>query len=318
MGLHLLKGLNMKLTHPTILGSDSQAVIRALDNQWSHPSQYILDSIIQSAEDLHKKQDGIVNHVERTNTLAEGEIWKSRTKGIVDLQVHWVPGHVDFAPNDRADEEAKKAAQGDSSDAKSLPKFLRNSLPLSISALRQSYLNKQKKRWERRWKMSPRASHLRSINNSAPSKKYIRLVSGLDRRQTSLLFQLRTGHVGLNQHLFRICRSETPVCPNCQGIIVETVKHFLLECPHYQRERHMLKQKLRRNADSISFLLNNPTAVLPLLKFVHSTGRFKSHFRKNPEDRILTNAKRNADLRAKYKELDTAISATASNHPHGR
>ena len=33
MGLHLLSSLNSKFTHPTIIGSDSQAVIRALDNQ---------------------------------------------------------------------------------------------------------------------------------------------------------------------------------------------------------------------------------------------------------------------------------------------
>ena len=33
MGLHLLKGLNIKLTHPTILGSDSQVAIKALHNQ---------------------------------------------------------------------------------------------------------------------------------------------------------------------------------------------------------------------------------------------------------------------------------------------
>ena len=33
MGLHLLKGLSRQLTLPTILGSDSQAAIRALGNQ---------------------------------------------------------------------------------------------------------------------------------------------------------------------------------------------------------------------------------------------------------------------------------------------
>jgi hypothetical protein len=58
--------------------------------------------------------------------------------------MHWVPGHVDFAPNEKADEEAKKAAKGDSSDAKSLPKLLRKRLPLSIPALRQSHSNRIK------------------------------------------------------------------------------------------------------------------------------------------------------------------------------
>ena len=77
--------------------------------------------------------------------IAEGSGRKGRPKGIVDSQIHWVPGHVDFAPNKKADEEEKKAAQGDLSDAKFLPKFLRKDLLLSISALHQSHNNKIKK-----------------------------------------------------------------------------------------------------------------------------------------------------------------------------
>ena len=78
----------------------------------------------------------------------------------------------------------------------------------------------------RRWKDSPRARLLDSIDNTALLKKYI---TGLDRRQASILFQLQTGHIGLNQHLFRIRKSDTPVCPNCQELlVVESVKHFIL------------------------------------------------------------------------------------------
>ena len=76
-------------------------------------------------------------------------------------------------------------------------------------------------------------------------------------RQSSLLMQLRTGHIGLNHHLFRIKHSETPVCPHCRGLTVETVKHFLLDCPFYCKGCHMLQLKLRRNAKSLSFLLSN-------------------------------------------------------------
>ena len=65
MGLHLLNGLSRRLTHPTILGTDSQAVIRALQNQRSHSGQYLLDAIHKSAEHLHAKQDGLINSDER-------------------------------------------------------------------------------------------------------------------------------------------------------------------------------------------------------------------------------------------------------------
>jgi hypothetical protein len=76
---------------------------------------------------------------------------------------------------------------------------------------------------------------------------------------------------------------------------VETVKHFLLDCPQYIQERHTLRHKLRRNAGSISFLLSNPSAVLPILKFVHSTGRFKAFFGGGGE--VEANSCETAELR---------------------
>ena len=121
-------------------------MIRVLDNQRTHPSQYIIDKIHQSAESHHRKQDGIINRVDRLSAIADDEEWIGRPQGVIDLQIHWVPGHVDFAPNEKANEEAKIAAQGDSSKVKYLPKFLRKPLPLSVSVLRQSNISKIKKR----------------------------------------------------------------------------------------------------------------------------------------------------------------------------
>jgi ribonuclease HI len=191
MGLHLLNGLSRQLTQNTVLGTDSQAVIKALGNQKSHTGQYILDAIHTSAEKLNAKQDQLINRIDRNQVLKAGNDWVGRKCGVIDLQIHWVPGHQDFKPNKRADEEAKKAAKGDSSDAKSLPSLLHKCLPLSISALCQENTVKLSKRWTHRWKSSARESLLRTIDNTTPLKKYLRLIRGLDHRQTSLLFQLR-------------------------------------------------------------------------------------------------------------------------------
>jgi hypothetical protein len=65
LGLHLLTGLSRCLTHTTILGTDSQAIILALSNQKSHSRQHILDTIHQSAEHLHAKQDHLIYGEER-------------------------------------------------------------------------------------------------------------------------------------------------------------------------------------------------------------------------------------------------------------
>lgn len=188
------------------------------------------------------------------------------------MQLHWVPGHCDNERNEKADEETKKAARGLSSDTKLLPSFLRKRLPASISALRQNHKQALQRTWKRRWKRSPRYLLHRSIDKSAPLNKFLTLIQGLNRRQASIMTQLRTGHTSLNHHLFRIRKVESPICPHCRGITVETVKHLLVECPFYRREQHHLQQKLWRNATSVSFLLSNPTASEHLLKFVHSTG----------------------------------------------
>jgi hypothetical protein len=45
---------------------------------------------------------------------------------------------------------------------------------------------------------------LKPINISVPSKKYIHLIKNLDHNQASILFQLRSCHIGLNLHLFCI------------------------------------------------------------------------------------------------------------------
>ena len=93
---------------------------------------------------------------------------------------------------------------------------------------------------------------------------------------------------------------------------METVKNFLLDCPHYRDERHALQRKLRRNTGSLSFL-SSPVAVLPLLKFVHATGCFKSFFGKEKEDKIHTNLRCNRELRIAAEKLELTIRKAVSD-----
>jgi hypothetical protein len=128
------------------------------------------------------------------------------------------------------------------------------------------------------WKSSLSHCIIHHFDYLAPSKKFPGLTQDLSCHQVSLLIQLCTSHIGLNQHLFWICRVESPSCPHCGRIMVELVKHFLLICPKYVHGWHQLRCQLCRNADSLPFLLSNPTVLKPLLKFVNSTGRFNSTF----------------------------------------
>lgn len=135
IGLHLLIDFPRRLRGPVIIGCDSQAVIKRLANQKSHSGSHLLNTIHDLEERLHEKQYGIISSAERAVTSRNGERWRGRRRRVVDLQLHWVPGHKNFEPNERADREAKKAAEGLSSPEEELPACLRkNVLPASVAA----------------------------------------------------------------------------------------------------------------------------------------------------------------------------------------
>src|SRR6202044_4097528 len=173
MGLHLLNSLNRRLNGMVIMREDSQALIKATENRSPHAGHYILDEIHNAAEKLQAKQDGLLNHEEWAQLTRKGKAWKGHMKGIIDLCLIWVPGHHDFAPNECANEEVKKAAQGDSSDPKHLLLYLRKGLLHSITVLCQDFTACLGKHWSRCWKTSPHTKVLHSIDNSPPLKKFI-------------------------------------------------------------------------------------------------------------------------------------------------
>jgi len=164
-----------------------------------------------------------------------------------------------------------------SSAKEDLPACLRDRLPVSVSKVRQTILAGLKASARSVWQKSPRHKKLHQLDASMPSKKYGQLVAALPRRHASLLIQLRTGHAPLQQHLFRIDRADSNVCPACM-FAKESVRHYILECPAYQRPRALLERELGRTAHSLKYLLSTAGAVKPLFRYIHATGRFSATF----------------------------------------
>ncbi|KAI9459758.1 hypothetical protein HD554DRAFT_1996662, partial [Boletus coccyginus] len=78
-----------------------------------------------------------------------------------------------------------------------------------------------------------------------------------------------------------IPKSDTTNCPCCTDPSTpETVRHFLLECTNFARERHNLRNALNREAFSIPYMLSEPSALPHLFKFINSTKRLKDTFGK--------------------------------------
>ena len=113
------------------------------------------------------------------------------------------------------------------------------------------------------------------IDPTMPSRGFRRLVEEFSRVQTSVLVQLRTGHMPLSKHLFWISKASFPVCPSCwQGD--ESVHHYLFECITWRHERWHMGKALGTLAKSAKCVLNSKKGIAELLKFVGHTARFRN------------------------------------------
>ena len=127
------------------------------------------------------------------------------------------------------------------------------------------------------WQKSPRYEKMKRTDPTAPSNKYIKLITNLPRKLASILTQLRTGHSPLAKHLHCIGKTDSPLCPACQWA-EESIQHFLLHCPAHQAAR----QTLRNNTDgrdiNITKLLTTPKTLHALFKYMAETRCFHSTF----------------------------------------
>ncbi|KAF7333334.1 RNase H domain-containing protein [Mycena venus] len=244
----LLLGQQRRLSGPVTVVVDSQPAIRATRNTTSTPSHWIWDLWHKYARALARRHPNI------------------------QVNIRWAPGHVDIEGNERADEEAKKAAQdGDSSEH--LPEPLRGRLPWSKSAARQAFNAELKATVTREWGRSTRYTRTMQYDAKLTNGSYIALAERLPRSLTVLLLQLRTGHVPLAKHLHKIGKADSPVCPGCR-LADETVGHYLLHCPAHRDARRELRRAGGPQTEVISKLLGIPELLPHLFKYLGRTGRF--------------------------------------------
>ena len=223
LGLHLVEKGQPDANKVTIF-IDNQAAISTITKRKPIPSQYLVNEIQQAAMRLNE----------------------------YEVEMIWIPGHKGAAGNDRADELAKEAAKGASSDKKRLPTIFRKCLPTSTSATRQRLKAKVNEQWKDSWKSSPRFRKLAKIDGPMPAKTYARLIAPLNRTQASTLTQLRTNHYPLNSYLHRIKRSDHASCDACaDDNAIEDIAHFLFTCPAYRHARLKLARATKRDANHL-------------------------------------------------------------------
>ncbi|KAJ3967219.1 hypothetical protein EV361DRAFT_771601, partial [Lentinula raphanica] len=101
------------------------------------------------------------------------------------VTISWVPGHKDVEGNERADEEAKRAASTRSSPKRMLPVHLRRALPHSRTATVRVFRRQLEERHDEQWKQSPRYQKFKEIDSSpatVASRKFWKLSRDLPRK----------------------------------------------------------------------------------------------------------------------------------------
>jgi hypothetical protein len=183
---------------------------------------------------------------------------------------------VGIEGNEKADVEAKQAAEGQNSDKLNLPKYVRNRIKYSVSTLRQANNKERNEAWTKEWQASTRHKCFKAMDTVPPSsQKFLTLTSNhrIARKSASLIFQLRVRHTPLNNYLHRYKKTNSARCPACSDPR-ETVEHFLLHCPKYAHKQWPLLAQLNRTRPSLIYILSNPKTILPLINFIEATERF--------------------------------------------
>lgn len=273
LGLELLRQERAHVS-TAYLALDNQAAVESCRSRYPGPASYLLDHVQTLRRSVQKAQSD------------------------VQITVAWIPGHSDVEGNEAADVAAKEAAAGTSTVRKYLPTYLRKPLPSSASRLRQNMAAKLQNDARATWLASPRYTRLSRIDNSLPSKHYAQLTQNIPRRHAALLIQLRTGHAPLNKHLHRINCVPSPLCPRCENA-PETVDHYLLFCPAYDRARLGLYFDGGPRTRGLAALLNDRKLLKPLFRYIHATGRFRDQLGSKPVPDSLepTTPKKNARRR---------------------
>jgi len=95
---------------------------------------------------------------------------------------------------------------------------------------------------------------------------------GNKRRHIAWIARFRTGHCSLNQYLERFNILDDAKCECGHG--TETVKHFLLICSKYEKERDKLRREVGAEGMREEKLLGDVRRVKHTIQFIEDAGRF--------------------------------------------
>ena len=140
------------------------------------------------------------------------------------------------------------------------------------------------RKWKERWKRGTKGQHLRRIAEE-PDGKNRTLHAGRAKAHSALLTQLRTGKIGFNEFLYerRVPGVWNKRCA-C-GHAAMSVRHVLLSCPQWEREREEELGDMVRDLKEVLGTKHGATAAIRLTLKTGLLEQFKATAQARREER---------------------------------
>ena len=225
---------DLSLTGTAVIYTDNQAALKTLRRADTPANQECVKHIISAVEKLATRQ--------------------------VYIRLKWIPGHRGVQGNELADKKARKIAEHST----------REIAPIRyLSAVNNQLQRQAHERWKTRWEQGVKGEHLRQLTPT-PSKAVRKLHAGRTKAESALLTQLRTGKIGFNAFLHerRVPGYESPRCACGQSRM--TVRHVLLTCHLWKKEREARIKPLRTT--SLNTILGTAKGASAATRFIQQIG----------------------------------------------
>ncbi|KAF5339325.1 hypothetical protein D9611_009893 [Ephemerocybe angulata] len=235
---------------PISLYIDNQSVIKSLKNRKPAPGQRLKDAFLDLSDEL-----------------------RPASNGHPAFKMIWISAHSEVERNEAIDEEAKSAAHGQESTYMQLPPPIRLRLPHSKSAIVQKLKDEAKAEWAKQWNKSPRHGIWRAIDSELTCKTFRAITAKMPRYHASLLVQLRTKHIPLNDYLYKRNLTDSYLCSQCHRGRRETIDHFMYECPAFREQREKMDTALGPRKRDLKASMKNKADLKAIATYMASTGR---------------------------------------------
>jgi hypothetical protein len=213
--------------------SDSQAAIKRLKNSSLKAGQYYVQSIRKWSE-------------------------KFQQLGI-QMQLEWVPGHMNIRGNELADKAAKKGTE--------LQKLALESY-VSLAFIKRKIKDSALVDWKNIWQDSKTKGKHYSQFECEP--KWNLTIKSVSKQIWSTYMQLKLGHGYFKSYLHRLPNYDTKICQFCKT--TENPEHLILHCRRYAQIRSKIKLDKKLNQLSLKILFSTKSGLDFLFEYLKKTG----------------------------------------------